>query len=138
MMVCAIPECYRRCFEKSGVVHDFCSRRHAQEAADRGMIHPLQPPHGVCHVRSQRERHTEREADVVVDISTYRHVVYGVYRSSMYTYIMRSTEYGVLTCHVRSTCPYIYLYTDARPAATPTDIMSWLYFFPLCRAYRVL
>ncbi|CAM9541807.1 unnamed protein product [Pylaiella littoralis] len=49
MMACAIPECYRPRCERGGIVHNFCSRTHAQEAADRGMIDQLRPPHGVCH-----------------------------------------------------------------------------------------
>eukprot|EP00752_Nemacystus_decipiens_P006890 g6189.t1 len=49
MMVCGIPECYRPRNQRGGFVHDFCSRTHAQEAADRGMIPPIRPPHGDCH-----------------------------------------------------------------------------------------
>ncbi len=55
LMVCAIPECYRPRHERGGIVHDFCSRTHAQEAADRGMIDQLRPPHGDCHVRDHEQ-----------------------------------------------------------------------------------
>lgn len=47
---CGIPECSRPCFERNGVVHNFCGRSHAREAVDRGMLESLKPPHGVCHV----------------------------------------------------------------------------------------
>lgn len=59
MMVCGIPECYRPRHHREGILHDFCSRSHAQEAADRGMIPQLRPPHGDCHVRD-RDKHIQQ------------------------------------------------------------------------------
>ncbi|CAB1102678.1 unnamed protein product [Ectocarpus sp. CCAP 1310/34] len=56
MMVCSLPECYRPRHQRRGVVHDFCSRTHAQEAADMGLIPPLHRPHGRCHVRPARQK----------------------------------------------------------------------------------
>ncbi|CBN75172.1 conserved unknown protein [Ectocarpus siliculosus] len=50
MMVCSLPECYRPRHQRRGIIHDFCSRTHAQEAADMGLIPPLHRPHGRCHV----------------------------------------------------------------------------------------
>lgn len=51
MATCSLDGCHRRCFERAGIVHDYCGRTHAKEAVDRGMLHDLAPPHGNCHVR---------------------------------------------------------------------------------------
>ncbi|CAM9699673.1 unnamed protein product [Scytosiphon promiscuus] len=77
MMACAIPECHRPRHERSGIVHDFCSRTHAQEALNRGMIQQLRPPHGVCH-RCQlhgcsREVFFDEETNKVHDFCCRRH-----------------------------------------------------------------
>eukprot|EP00611_Tribonema_gayanum_P021386 TRINITY_DN409_c1_g1_i2.p1 TRINITY_DN409_c1_g1~~TRINITY_DN409_c1_g1_i2.p1 ORF type:complete len:439 (-),score=135.60 TRINITY_DN409_c1_g1_i2:1682-2998(-) len=48
---CALPGCYKPCWESGGIVHDFCGRTHAAEAVERGIIPSLAPPHGHCHER---------------------------------------------------------------------------------------
>ncbi|CAN0503618.1 unnamed protein product, partial [Scytosiphon promiscuus] len=34
---CGIPECTRPCNKSDGVVHAYCGRTHAKEAASRGI-----------------------------------------------------------------------------------------------------
>lgn len=49
MATCGLHGCGRPCFQRAGVVHDFCGRSHAKAALGER----LAPPHGICHVRTR-------------------------------------------------------------------------------------